>query len=105
MISHNTAVGGNWLFGTQTPGGTSTTTASSLPVTTGWHVLGFEHVFQPSEAWNFYVDGVLIGTNTSNLPGGLLVPGGIITTLTSGTRTFLIDDEKLWVNGKMRLRS
>jgi hypothetical protein len=103
LFSHVASTGANWLIQTSTPGAVSTLTNTGITVTTGWHVLGIEHVFQAAEAWNFFLDGVLIGSITTNLPAGLLVPGAQITTRTAATRGFLVDDERLWVHGSLRL--
>lgn len=103
LLQYQSAVSPNWEIATETPGAANTTVNTGLAANSSWHVAGFEHVFQPAEAWNFYLDGVLIGTISTNLPAGLLMPGFYLQTTTIASKFLLVDDTELWADGDIRV--
>lgn len=85
-IEYNRSQSTNWRFITVN-GGNSTGSrgTSSLAVTAGWHY--FKIVVNSSTSVSFYVDGNLLGSQTTNIPTAATTQPGFLIKKSGGTQT------------------
>lgn len=73
-FQYNRSSSTNWIMGTKS-GGSFTSSSGSLPaVTTGWHTLAFD-INAAASTVTFYVDGITIGTSSTNIPSSSMSLG------------------------------
>lgn len=99
------ATNANWQTITNSSVGASTTTTSTIAGATGWTKFSMVHRLQPTEAWLFYINDILAGTNAvaANLPVGLNMPGFLLRTTSAASRSILVDHCRMWVDGSLLL--
>lgn len=96
-IMYQKSVSDNWVM-VANDAGSKTSTASNVAVTTGWHNL--EVLVLGTNTAKFFVDGVSLGTISTNIPDGGNVHWSIAARKKAGTnaRTFYLD----WIQGGFR---
>lgn len=77
----------NWICVTRS-GGIETPTDSGVLITTGFVTLSYTRI---DGVVMFYINDVLVATNTTNIPGSQLVPEALITNNVAASKTFDID--------------
>lgn len=80
----------NWFLVTMV-GAVAVRTDSGVAVDTNWHIFKIVHNVLPSDSYQFWLDGVLVGTRTTNLPSLGMQPFSHIVNTTANAKTFDID--------------
>jgi hypothetical protein len=85
---------GNWLCCTASNGGRTKTLSGVVPQALTWTELRI--VGNGTSSIDFYIDGVLVATNTLNIPVGAaratnIVPGQMVKSLGAVTRSMFVD--------------
>jgi len=89
----------NILYGTVADGTTEATVA--LVTLTGTTIMLLEAIFTPGVKCEFYVDGTLRGTLTTNLPSGTDVADVLFYLRMTNTAA---EDKRLWLNQLMMIQ-
>jgi len=89
----------NILYGTVADGTTEATTA--LVTLTGTTTMLLEAILTPGVKCEFYVDGTLRGTLTTNLPSGTDSAGALFYIRMTNTAA---EDKRLWLNQWMMIQ-
>lgn len=87
------AASANWIVQTQNAGAFTNTT-STIAVGAGtWYYL--EAIRQPGGNWEFWINGALVATHSTNLPAAALNVGAIITATAAAVKSLDVDLFKL----------
>lgn len=92
----------NWFLVTVL-GGVAMRTDSGIAVDTNWHNFKIVHNVAPVDSYAFWLDGVLVGTITTNLPNGAIQPFIHIVNTTANAKTFDVDYFEITITGFSRL--
>lgn len=90
MFEYDRSTSANWRILTAAAS-VQTTTTTTTAVDTNWH--NFRMVITNSSSVAFYIDGVLLGTHTTNIPSTTVCGPTLIMNKTAGTlnRSWYID--------------
>lgn len=99
IINVDTNVDGNWHVRTAN-GGAETNVNSGIAATTGYHKFtGIQAPLSGVMTWHFYVDDVLVGQSSSDLPVGPITVMSRVRTRTAAAKTIIIDHCQVWTDG------
>lgn len=80
----------NWFLVTMV-GAVAVRTDSGVAADTNWHTFKIVHNVLPSESYEYWLDNVLVGTRTTNIPTLGMQPFSYIVNTTANAKTFDID--------------
>lgn len=91
----------NWFLVTMV-GAVAARTDSGVAVDTDWHTFKVIHNVLPTESYEYWLDRVLVGTRTTNIPTLGMQPFSHIVNTTANAKTFDIDYFEWCVTGFAR---
>lgn len=91
----------NWFLVTAV-GGVAVRTDSGVAVDTNWHNFKIVHVVSPTDSYAFWLDNVLVGTRTTNLPNTGVQPFTHIVNTTANAKSYNVDYFEWCVTGFAR---